>query len=106
MGTRAFWTDHVPVLGLVDGKPACCAAVMMVDDYRYVALVATDPEQQRRGYADAAMRRALEVAAQVHGDRPTVLHATEAGRPIYQRMGYTKIATHTVFMEKRFLTAH
>ena len=106
IGTRSFWTGHVPVLGLVDGKPACAAAVVMVDGYRYVALVATDPAHQRRGYAEAAMRLALEVAGRQHGERPTVLHATDAGRPIYQRMGYEAIATHTLFMEKRFLAGH
>lgn len=106
VGTRAFWADHFPVLGLTDGKPACSAAVMMVDGYRYVALVATDPAQQRRGFADAAMRRALELSAHAHGDRPTVLHATDAGRPIYERMGYESISTHTIFMEKAFLEGH
>ena len=106
VGTRSFWANHFPVLGLVDGKPACSAAVMMVDGYRYVALVATDPGQQRRGYADAAMRRALEVSAQAHGERPTVLHATEAGRPVYERMGYAAISTHTIFIDKAFLTEH
>jgi predicted GNAT family acetyltransferase len=78
----------------------------MVDGYRYVALVATDPAHQRRGYAEAAMRLALEVAALEHGERATVLHATDAGRPIYQRMGYEPIATHSVFMEKKFLAEH
>jgi|SRR5688572_22262842 len=106
VGTRSFWANHFPVLGLVDGKPACCAAVLMVDGYRYVALVATDPGQQRRGYADAAMRRALEVSAHTHGDRPTVLHATEAGRPVYERMGYAAISTHAIFIDKAFLTGH
>ena len=53
IGTRSFWTDHFPVLGLTGGKSACSAAVLMVDGYGYVALVATDPGQQRRGYADA-----------------------------------------------------
>lgn len=106
VGRRSFWNDHVPVLGMVGTTPACCAAVMMVDGYRYVALVATHPAQQRRGYGEAVMRHALEVAAQVHGERPTVLHATDAGRPIYERMGYATIATHSVFMEKKFLTGH
>jgi predicted GNAT family acetyltransferase len=78
----------------------------MVDGHRYVALVATDPGQQRRGYAEAAMRRALELSAGVHGERPTVLHATDAGRPIYQRMGYAAISTHTIFIEKSFLAGH
>jgi GNAT superfamily N-acetyltransferase len=106
VGTRAFWANHFPVLGLAGGKTACSAAVMMVDGYRYVALVATDPAQQRRGFADAAMRRALDLSARAHGEVPTVLHATEAGRPVYERMGYGSISTHTTFMEKAFLESH
>lgn len=106
LGRQSFWRAHFPVVGMADAKPASCAAVMMVDGHRYVALVATDPEQQRRGYAEAAMRRALVDAAAVHGEQPTVLHATEAGRPVYERMGYTAIARHTIFMEKRFLAEH
>ena len=106
IGTRSFWKDHVPVVGWTGGKPASGAAVMMVDGLRYVALVATDPAHQRRGYAEAAMRRALDVAAERHGDVPSFLHATDAGRPIYERMGYTTVTTHTIFMEKRFLEGH
>lgn len=103
LGRRSFWTGHYPVLGSAGGKPVSSAAVMMVDGCRYVALVATDPGYQRRGYADATMRRALDLSAETYADRPTVLHATDAGRPIYERMGYEPISTHTVFIEKRFL---
>jgi hypothetical protein len=52
------------------------------------------------------MRRALAAAAAAHGPTPTVLHATAAGRPVYERMGYRTISNHTVFMEKRFLEGH
>ena len=55
---------------------------------------------------DATMRRALENAASAHGVAPTVLHATDAGRPVYERMGYSSISTHTLLMEKRFLGEH
>jgi ribosomal protein S18 acetylase RimI-like enzyme len=106
LGTRAFWSGHFPALGLADGAPACAAAVMMVDGYRYVALVATDPARQRRGYGELVMRHALALSALAHGDGPTTLHATEAGRPIYARMGYVPIAAHTVFIEKKFLSGH
>ena len=30
----------------------------------------------------------------------------DAGRPIYARMGYDTIATHTAFIEKCFLEGH
>jgi ribosomal protein S18 acetylase RimI-like enzyme len=106
LGRSEFWKDHVPVIGVVDGKPACSAAVLWVDGHRYVAMVATDPAYQRRGFADAAMRHALDVAAGNDGEGPTVLHATAAGRPVYERMGYETISTHTVFMEKRFMEGH
>jgi GNAT superfamily N-acetyltransferase len=106
LANEAFWKDHFPVVGLTGGRAVATASVLMVDGIRYVALVATEPGQQRRGYADAAMRRALEAASQVHGDVTTVLHATDAGRPIYARMGYTPTSTQTVFLEQKFLGGH
>ena len=106
LGRQAFWKDHVAVLGTVDGAPASGAAVMIVDGCRYVALVATAPAYRGRGYADALMRRALEVAASAHGALPTVLHATDAGRPVYERMGYAAISTHTLYMDAALLGGH
>ena len=106
IGSRTFWKDHFPVLGVAGGKPVSSATVLMVDGHRYVALVATEPSQQRQGFADATMRRALENAARAHGETPTVLHASDAGRPVYERMGYASISTHTLLMEKRFLGEH
>jgi GNAT superfamily N-acetyltransferase len=105
-GKRSFWDAHVAALGRVDGTPVASAAVLMIDGCRYVALVATLPDRQRRGYAEAVMRHALDVAETTHGRTPTVLHATDVGRPIYARMGYGTIATHTAFIEKRFLGGH
>ena len=106
LGKQAFWNDHVAVLGSVAGAPASGAAVLMVDGCRYVALVATAPAHRRRGYAEAVMRHALDKAASAHGESPTVLHATDAGRPIYARMGYTPISTHTLYMDAALLNGH
>jgi GNAT superfamily N-acetyltransferase len=105
-GTRAFWTGHVPVLGRAGGTPATSAAVLLTGGHRYVALVATDPAFQKRGFAEAAMRYALTVASERFGERPTFLHATDAGRPIYARMGYETVATHTCFIDKRLVAGH
>lgn len=89
-GVSALWKDMVGVVGLVDGTPAATASVATVDDIAYVALVATAPEQQRKGYAEAVMRHALSLAQERWGPQRTVLHATAAGRPVYTRMGYAE----------------
>lgn len=106
LGRQPFWNDQFPVLGTVDGTPASSTAVLALDGCRYVALVATRPAYRRRGYAEAVMRQALENAATAMGPLPSVLHATEAGRPIYERMGYTTIASHTLFMDAMLLAGH
>jgi hypothetical protein len=105
-GRGAFFADHVGVLGRVAGAPATSAAVFLAGGHRYVGLVATDPGHQKKGFAEAAMRHGLTVAAERFGERPTFLHATDAGRPIYARMGYEVMASHTCFIEKRFLGGH
>ncbi|MCU0226123.1 MAG: GNAT family N-acetyltransferase [Bryobacterales bacterium] len=102
LGCRETWPHHFPVVGSVDGEPVCSAAVLMVEGLRYVALVATAPRRQRKGYAEAAVRHALALAAQQHGVVPTFLHATDAGKPVYQRMGYRETATHLLYMDARF----
>ena len=105
-GEPAFWRNHVLAVGQIDGQFVASTAVLMVDGYRYVAMVATIPDFQKRGYAEAVMRHALDQASARFGVVPTMLHATEAGRPIYERMGYETIASHTAYIEKRFLDGH
>jgi GNAT superfamily N-acetyltransferase len=106
LGRGTFWADHVAVLGRAGGVPVTSAAVLLAGGHRYVALVATQPSHQKQGFAEAAMRRALNEAAGKFGERPSFLHATSAGLPIYARMGYEVVATHTCFIDKRFLEEH
>lgn len=105
-GRGSFWADHLLVLGRAAGAPATSAAVMLAGGHRYVALVATQPGQQKKGFAEAAMRYALSSAAEKFGERPSFLHATEVGRPIYARMGYEAVATHTCFIDATFMGGH
>jgi GNAT superfamily N-acetyltransferase len=105
-GRGAFWADQVGVLGRAGGAPVTSAAVLLAGGHRYVALVATHPAYQKRGFAEAAMRHALTEAAGKFGELPSFLHASDAGRPIYTRMGYEKVASHTCFIDKRLLAGH
>ena len=97
-GLPAFWSDMIGVVGHVDGTPVATASVALIDQIAYVALVATQPDHQRKGYAEAVMRQALLEARKAWGERRTVLHATAAGQPVYRRMGYADTIRFDAFI--------
>lgn len=81
----------------VEGRAASCAAVLNVSGMRYLACVATHPDLQRRGYGDAAVRHVLRRARAAGVGERVYLHATPAGRPVYERMGFVPTAEYLVF---------
>jgi GNAT superfamily N-acetyltransferase len=96
-GLPELWTDMIGVVGFADGTPVATASVALIDAIAYVALVATAPEHQGKGYAEAVMRRALEESREAWGVARTVLHATAAGQPVYRRMGYADVVRFDAF---------
>ncbi|WP_432950798.1 GNAT family N-acetyltransferase [Kribbella sp. CA-253562] len=84
-----LWKDEVHAyLGMRGDQPVTCAGTVAADGRLFVALVATDPEWQRRGYGEAVTRKALYEGAQATGLTRATLHATEAGAPVYPRIGF------------------
>lgn len=79
-------------LGLENGVPVSAAATVANDGSLFLALVATTPAAQGRGYGAATVRKALFEGARATGLTRTVLHATDAGLTVYRRMGYRKVA--------------
>jgi ribosomal protein S18 acetylase RimI-like enzyme len=75
-------------VGYHNGQPITSAAVVKVEQVAYVAMVATLPTHRQRGHAETTLRLALSEARRTWGTERTVLHATPAGLPLYQRMGY------------------
>ncbi len=93
VGRESFWDDSFfGYAGFVDGEPVSCTVTAPVDGRMYVSWVATHPEHRKKGYGEAVMRRSLEACAAATGLRRTVLHATDAGRPVYTAMGYRAVA--------------
>lgn len=85
----ALWKHQVHAyLGLRDGTPVTCAATVEADGRLFVVLVATDPRWERRGYGEAVTRKALYEGARATGLTRATLHATEAGAPVYPRIGF------------------
>ncbi|MEU3553794.1 GNAT family N-acetyltransferase [Streptomyces fragilis] len=88
VGSTLWTTEVFAYLGLRDGVPVTCAAAVEADGRLFVALVATAPEYQRRGYGEAVARKALHEGARATGLTRATLHATEAGAPVYPRIGF------------------
>ncbi|WDZ88382.1 GNAT family N-acetyltransferase [Nocardiopsis sp. HUAS JQ3] len=85
-----LWKDGVHAyLGMRRGEAVTCAATVPARDCLFVVLVATAPHWQRRGYAEAVTRKALYEGARASGLGRAVLQATEAGAPVYPRIGFT-----------------
>lgn len=81
----------------VGGRPASCAAALGVAGMRYLACVATYPDAQRRGFGTAAVRHVLRRALAMGMGERVYLHATPAGRPVYERLGFVPTAEYVVF---------
>jgi ribosomal protein S18 acetylase RimI-like enzyme len=79
----------------VGDKTVSTATVVLLETCHYVGLVATLPEFQQNGHAEAVMRHAIQEAERVAGPKQIVLHATAAGKPVYQAMGFREVAPFT-----------
>ncbi|CAB3751894.1 GNAT family N-acetyltransferase [Paraburkholderia humisilvae] len=91
-----FWkATAYSFIGYEGGQPVSTAAAIVNEGQIYLALVATRPHAQRKGYGLATVRHALQAAYEATGLTRTTLHATQAGFPVYQRVGYHRT---TLFM--------
>lgn len=99
LSREPLWAAMHGVVGCVDGQPVATATTLPVDGRLYVALVATHPDQQRHGYAEACMSESLRLASEATGLKRSILHATDAGHPVYLKMGYYDVTRFILYME-------
>jgi GNAT superfamily N-acetyltransferase len=96
IGVNTFWREHAYGFIAYDGDlPVTTATGIVCGSSIFLFAVATRPEAQRQGYADAVIRHALNTAHVATGIRRTSLQATDAGRPLYRRLGYLDICRYT-----------
>lgn len=88
-GGMHFWPEgSLAFVGYIDGKPVATAAARPVNGTIYIAMVATEPDEQGKGYAATTMRHAMVEAREAMGDLPLTLHATQGGQATYAKMGF------------------
>ncbi|WP_211192167.1 GNAT family N-acetyltransferase [Actinoplanes sp. TBRC 11911] len=96
-GSKAWLRDTYAYIAYDRGRPVACAATVENDDALFLALVATMPADMRRGFGEAVTRKAIHEGIRRTGQQHVVLHATPAGRPVYERIGYrTNSAVHFI----------
>lgn len=96
-----WWSapDRLASILIADSTPCSAAAVLNSSGTRYVALVATRPEAQRKGYAETAMRHVLDRALAAGQPQRMYLHASAVGRPVYERMGFTQTSEYLLLAQ-------
>ncbi len=86
---HTLWHEHAyGFVAYERNKPVSTATAIINEGCLFLFLVATMPEARRKGYGEAVVRHALQRAHEATGISRTVLHATEAGYPLYLRLGY------------------
>lgn len=81
-------------VGTVDRQPVSAAAAHVGSGPVVVSWVATLPEYRGRGYGEALTRHALGADR----NRPAVLLASDPGRPVYERIGFTAVLRLTAWV--------
>jgi GNAT superfamily N-acetyltransferase len=84
----------------LDGRPVAAALAMYHQRDCGVSFVATIPEARRRGLGSLVMYGALKEAVE-HGCTSSTLQATEAGRRLYDTLGYRWLCDMQLW-EQRF----
>ena len=84
-------------VGWEGDRPVSAAAAFVAGGIIDVTLVATAPEARRRGYGAALTWRATLADPTL----PSLLLASDEGRPVYERMGYTSLFRFALWSRDR-----
>jgi hypothetical protein len=92
---------HVPgtqfFVGRVEGRAVTVATSIVACGVNHVEFVATLPDARGRGYGEAVTWAATLAAPEL----PSLLIATDMGRPVYERMGYLALMRWTFLVGTR-----
>ena len=81
-----------------EGAAVAGGSASFVEGVSYIGWMATLPEFRGRGYAEALLRHMHAFMKQRYGVKETVLHATEMGRPVYERMGFQAVDEFAAYL--------
>lgn len=86
--------------GYVDDVPVATSVLSLSEGVAGIYNVATVPAHRRCGYGEALTQHAVDRAADV-GASVVTLQASPMGLPVYERMGFRTVSTHTILVRSR-----
>ncbi|HWH92974.1 MAG TPA: GNAT family N-acetyltransferase [Baekduia sp.] len=94
----ALRDDRIRTHGLrLDGELACVTLTLAVGDDVSVQYVATEQRHRRQGLASRLLL-AILAAQRERGMRTATLQASPDGLPVYERLGFRRVATLRAFL--------
>lgn len=87
-------------VGMVDGRAVSIVALVRAANALGIYSLATLPEFRRCGYGEALIRAAIPRLLQDGSAEPLVLESTEAGYPLYRRLGFRDVTRFSVYLTK------
>lgn len=96
---RAWSGEYKGFVGRVNGRPVSIVALVRAAGSLGVYSLGTVPEFRGRGYGEALLRAATAHCRST-GHEPLVLESTEAGYPLYRRLGFRDVAKFTVYLTR------
>jgi GNAT superfamily N-acetyltransferase len=81
-----------------DGRAVAGGSASFVEGVSYIGWMATLPEYRGHGYAEALLRHMDVFMRRRYGVKETVLHATEMGRPVYERIGFRAVDEFAAYL--------
>jgi len=86
----AAFPEAINVIGSLDGRPVATGTAYLTGPTAGLYNISTVQTARGRGIGYAVTLRLLELA-RAAGAEHAVLHATEAGRPVYERAGFVEV---------------
>ncbi len=87
----------VNVIGELDGEPVAVGSLWVSGTTGGLYNIATLESARGRGIGFALTARLLDLARE-QGCRQAILHASEMGKPVYERLGFTTVCTVPQFL--------